>query len=240
MTLDSFSLAGRVAVVTGGYGVIGGCIASALADSGARVIILGRRRDAAQAKADSIRQQGGDAGVATGDVLDEQQMRAARDEITATYGDVDILINGAGGNVTRSRNDTKPIFEVPLDAVEEVLRFEPPAVHIGRYVAKDVELQGTAIPEGSVIIALTGAANRDPREFADPDRFDVQRERRPHLTFGYGHHVCLGNALARLEGRIALDELLKRFPEWSVCANEARLASTSTVRGWESLPVATA
>lgn len=121
MTLDSFSLAGRVAVVTGGYGVIGGCIASALAESGARVIILGRRRDAAEAKADAIRQQGGDAGVATGDVLDEQQMRAARDEITATYGDVDILINGAGGNVARSRNDSRPIFEVPLDALDEVL-----------------------------------------------------------------------------------------------------------------------
>jgi cytochrome P450 len=123
------------------------------------------------------------------------------------------------------------------DAVEEVLRYEPPAAHIGRYVARDVELHGTRIPEGSVIIFLTGAANRDPRAFADPDAFDVRRERRAHLTFGYGHHVCVGNALARLEGRIALDEVLSRFPDWEVDAGAARMASASTVRGWETLPV---
>jgi len=124
-------------------------------------------------------------------------------------------------------------------AIEEVLRFEPPAAHIGRYVAKDFEIYDTKIPEGSVVIFLAGAANRDPREFADPDRFDIHRERRPHLTFGYGYHVCLGNALARTEGRIVLDEVLNRFPEWQVDLDHARLASASTVRGWESLPVTT-
>ena len=124
-------------------------------------------------------------------------------------------------------------------AIEEVLRYEPPAAHIGRYVAKDVEIQGTKVREGSVVIFLTGAANRDPREFANPDQFDVHREQRPHLTFGYGHHVCLGNALARIEGRIALSEVLKRFPEWEIDTARARLASTSTVRGWDSLPVIT-
>jgi cytochrome P450 len=124
-------------------------------------------------------------------------------------------------------------------AIEEVLRYEPPAVHIGRYVVRDVELHGTAVAEGSVVIFLTGAANRDEREFADPDRFDIARERRPHLTFGYGHHVCLGNALARIEGRIALDEVLNRFPEWEVDLADAQMTSTSTVRGWETLPVLT-
>ena len=122
MSIDSFSLAGRVAVVTGGYGVIGGSIASALAESGAHVVILGRRRDAAQTKADAIVAAGGAASVAIGDVLDEGQMRAARDEVLAAHGHVDILFNGAGGNVARSRNDTKPIFDVPLDAFDEVLR----------------------------------------------------------------------------------------------------------------------
>ena len=68
----------------------------------------------------------------------------------------------------------------------------------------------------------------------------MRREQRPHLTFGHGHHVCLGNALARLEGRIALDEVLKRFPEWQVEHDKARLAPASTVRGWETLPVVTA
>jgi cytochrome P450 len=122
-------------------------------------------------------------------------------------------------------------------AVEEILRYEPPAAHIGRYVARDAELCGTRLREGGVVIFLTGAANRDPREFANPDVFDVERERRAHLTFGYGHHVCVGNALARLEGRIALDEVLNRFPDWEVDLGAARMASASTVRGWESLPV---
>src|SRR5690349_13997388 len=102
MQPDLFSLTGRVAVVTGGYGVIGGTIASALAAAGANVAILGRRRDAADAKADAIRRAGGAASVLVGDVLDEGQMRAARDEIVARVGHVDILINGAGGNVSRA------------------------------------------------------------------------------------------------------------------------------------------
>lgn len=125
-------------------------------------------------------------------------------------------------------------------AVEEVLRFEPPAAHIGRYVARDCELHGTPIAEGSIVIFLTGAANRDPREFADPYEFNIHRQKRPHLTFGYGHHVCLGNPLARIEARIVLDEVLNRFPDWDVDLGNARLASTSTVRGWDTLPVFTA
>ncbi len=84
---------------------------------------------------------------------------------------------------------------------------------------------------------LVGAANRDDRVFDDPDRFDIHRDIRRHLTFGYGIHFCLGAALARIEGRIALDEVLDRFPEWHVDLDDARLSPTSTVRGWETLPV---
>ena len=122
MSVDPFSLAGRVAVVTGGYGVIGGSIANTLADAGAHVVILGRRRDAAELKADEIKARGGSASVVVGDVLDEAQMRAARDEVIGLRSRVDILFNGAGGNVGRARNDTKPVFEVPLDAFDEVLQ----------------------------------------------------------------------------------------------------------------------
>jgi NAD(P)-dependent dehydrogenase (short-subunit alcohol dehydrogenase family) len=122
MTIDTFSLAGRVAVVTGGYGVIGGCIASALGAAKARVAILGRRRDSAERKATDIRRAGGDAMALMGDVLDETQMRAARDTLLGEWGQVDILFNGAGGNVARARNDNRPIFDVPLDAFDEVLR----------------------------------------------------------------------------------------------------------------------
>jgi len=126
------------------------------------------------------------------------------------------------------------------DATEEILRFEPPAPHVGRYVARDVEIQTRMIPEGSAILLLIGAANRDERRFPDGDTFNIRRVVTSHLTFGYGAHFCLGAALARLEGRVALDELLTRFPEWEVDLASARLAPTSTVRGWETLPIVVA
>ena len=122
-------------------------------------------------------------------------------------------------------------------AIEELLRFEPPAPHVGRYVAKDVELYGRTVPEGSAMLFLVGSANRDELRYVDADLFDIHRAPTSFLTFGYGIHYCLGAALARLEGRIALDEVLSRFPEWEVVTDEARLSPTSTVRGWETLPV---
>jgi cytochrome P450 len=123
------------------------------------------------------------------------------------------------------------------NAIEELLRFEPPAPHVGRYVARDREYYGTTVPPGSAILFLVGAANRDERRWSDSERFDIHRKVGQHLTFGYGVHFCLGASLARLEGRIALDEFLKRFPEWEVDYAGAKLAPTSTVRGWETLPV---
>jgi NAD(P)-dependent dehydrogenase (short-subunit alcohol dehydrogenase family) len=128
---DPFTLAGRVAVVTGGYGVLGGTLASGLASAKARVVVLGRRRDAAEAKVVEIRERGGEAMALVADVLDDQQVRAARDEIVRAWGRVDILVNAAGGNVTRARNDDRSIFEVPADAFDEVLR---------------LNLHGTTIP----------------------------------------------------------------------------------------------
>ncbi|WP_024440844.1 cytochrome P450 [Mycobacterium sp. UM_WGJ] len=122
-------------------------------------------------------------------------------------------------------------------AIEELLRFEPPAPHVARYVTRDVEYYGQTVPEGAVMMMLIGAANRDHRRFApDGDVFDIHREARQHLTFSVGAHYCLGAALARLEGRIALEEILKRFPEWDVDLTKAALSPTSTVRGWESMP----
>jgi len=123
------------------------------------------------------------------------------------------------------------------NAIEELLRYEPPAPHVARYVSRDVEHYGETVPGGSVMMFLVGAANRDDRRFEDGDRFDIHRDVGQHLTFGYGIHFCLGAALARLEGRIALDEVLKRFPEWDLDLDNAHLSPTSTVRGWEALPV---
>ena len=86
---------------------------------------------------------------------------------------------------------------------------------------------------------LAASANRDEQYHADGERFDIHREVRHHLTFGHGIHFCLGAALARLEARVALEEILERFPEWEVDWSGAKLAPTSTVRGWEALPVTT-
>ncbi len=124
-------------------------------------------------------------------------------------------------------------------AIEEILRFEAPSPVQARYVTTDVEHHGTKVPAGSVIALLNGSANRDDRKFPNGDSFDIHRGLDPHLSFGYGIHFCLGSHLARLEGRVALDEVLQRFPEWDVDWGNARQARTSTVRGWERLPVIT-
>lgn len=122
-------------------------------------------------------------------------------------------------------------------AIEELLRFEPPAPHVARYVTRDVEYYGRTVPEGSVMMMLIGAAVRDSRQFPpDGEVFDIHREQHQHLAFSVGTHYCLGSALARLEGRIALEEMLKRFPEWDVDLDNAELSPTSTVRGWDSMP----
>jgi cytochrome P450 len=125
------------------------------------------------------------------------------------------------------------------NAIEELLRYEAPSPVQARVVTRDVEHYGQTVKEGSIMLLLNAAANRDEREFPDPDRFDIHRKMAHHLTFGYGIHFCLGSHLARLEGRVALDEVLKRFPRWEVDWENAEQAHTSTVRGWLSLPVRT-
>ena len=122
------------------------------------------------------------------------------------------------------------------NAIEEILRYEAPSPVQARYVMRDVELHGARVPEGSTMVLVNGAANRDEREFPDPDRLDVRRENVRHLSFGYGIHFCLGASLARLEGCVALDEVLARWPEWEIDREAAVMAHTSSVRGWKSLP----
>ena len=126
-----------------------------------------------------------------------------------------------------------------MPRVEEILRFEAPSPVQARYVTTDVELYGSVVPEGSAMLLLNGSANRDERRFADGERFDIHRRIDHHLSFGYGLHFCLGAALARMEGRVALCEVLERFPRWEVDWDNAVRARTSTVRGWQRLPVFT-
>ena len=150
------------------------------------------------------------------------------------------LIGWAGKLLAEHPDQRQELVDDPSlipGAIEELLRYEAPSPVQARLVTQDVEHHGRAVPAGSVLLLMNGAANRDERTFPDPDRFDIRRKFDQHLSFGYGIHFCLGSHLARLEGRIALDEVLQRFPTWEVDWDDAVQAHTSTVRGWESLPV---
>lgn len=122
-------------------------------------------------------------------------------------------------------------------AIEECLRYEAPSPVNGRWSTADSEFHGQVIPAGSRVLLLNGSGNRDERHFPDADRFDIHRRIDRHLSFGYGAHFCVGAALARMEGQIALRELLKRYPEWAVDHEQAEMVHTSTVRGYAHLPV---
>jgi cytochrome P450 len=123
------------------------------------------------------------------------------------------------------------------NAIEELLRFEPPSPVQARWSTKPVLLHGVNIPANSKVVLLTGSAGRDERKYAEPHRFDIHRTFDRHVSFGYGNHFCLGANLARTEGRVALEELLKRWPTWEVDRDNASLLYTSTVRGYHRLPI---
>jgi cytochrome P450 len=150
------------------------------------------------------------------------------------------LIGWAGKVLAEHPDQRRYLVDNPgliPQAIEELLRFEPPAPHMARYVTRDFTAYDQTVPEGSVMLMLVGAACRDERQFGpDAGEFNIHRTARPHLTFSVGAHFCLGSALARLEGRVALEEILKRFPEWEPDMANAKLSPTSTVRGWETMP----
>jgi cytochrome P450 len=173
-----------------------------------------------------------------------------RDELLGYIG----LLAGAGNETTTrligwagklladypdQRKDLADDFSLLPGAIEEFLRFEPPSPVQARLITSDVEHYGQSIAAGNVMLLLNASGNRDERQFEDPDRFDIRRKIQRHLSFGYGLHFCMGAHLARLEARIALEEVLKRFPVWEVDWDNAVQARTSTVRGWEKLPVLT-
>jgi cytochrome P450 len=174
--------------------------------------------------------------------------RLQRDEVL----NATMLLAGAGNETTAKLigwtgkllgdhpDQRRAIVEDPSlasDAIEEILRFEPPGFQFARSVVADVEFSGGTVPAGNIVVCSLGAANRDPRRFPDGDRFDIQRRPVGILTFSFGIHFCLGAALARLQGRVALEEVLKRFPEWTVDEAQAVLVPSSTTRGYDTLPV---
>lgn len=125
---------------------------------------------------------------------------------------------------------------IPL-AVEEMLRLDPPSQYQGRTTTREVHLHGKVIPAGAFVLLVTGSATRDERVYTDPDRFDFRREMGRQVAFGYGRHLCLGATLARLEAKIAFEELLGRYPDYVVHHDRAVRAYSSNIRGLKSLPV---
>jgi cytochrome P450 len=123
------------------------------------------------------------------------------------------------------------------NAVEEILRFEPPSPVNARWVTRDVTVQDTTIPADSRAILITGSAGHDERKYPNPDVLDIHRQVDLHMTFGYGIHFCLGAALARMEGRIGIEETLARWPDYRVVHEDMVLLYTSTVRGPLNLPI---
>jgi cytochrome P450 len=148
------------------------------------------------------------------------------------------LIGWTGKLLSDHPDQRRLLVEDPTivpNAVEEILRYEPPALQTCRYVARDVEVHDQTVPEGSVMLLLMASANRDERQYDEPERFDVTR-RAGHLSFAFGPHFCLGAAVARLEGRVVLEEVLRRFPDWEVDDSAAELIVSPMFRGWTALP----
>jgi cytochrome P450 len=122
-------------------------------------------------------------------------------------------------------------------AIEEVLRYDAPSQFQGRVALRDVEVHGVIIPSNARVAFVTGASCRDPREFEKPDQLDITRKQRRELYFGYGQHVCIGKSLARLETRIAMEEIRARFPAYEVVEEGLTRTYQAHVRGFANVPV---
>ena len=173
--------------------------------------------------------------------LDRNELLAYVNIIAAAGNETTRILIGYMGKLLSEYPDQRRLLvEDPTlvpNAVEEILRFEPNTLQNCRYVVQDVEYYGQVVPAGSSMVTLTPSGNRDERHFTDPDQLDVRRDLDHHLAFGFGPHYCLGQALARLEARIVLDEVLKRFPEWDADLDNAKFMYHADNRGYESLPV---
>jgi len=159
---------------------------------------------------------------------------AGNETVTKLLANAAVLFSRHPGEYARILADPALI----PNAVEEVLRYTSPSQYQGRVTTREVEWHGARVPAGARILLLTGAANRDEREFADPDRFDVQRKVAVALGFGQGIHFCLGASLARLEMRVALEEFGRRFPRFTVDEARCERVHMSNVHGFNSVPFA--
>ena len=123
------------------------------------------------------------------------------------------------------------------DAFNEVLRYDMPTQFLGRTVVRDIEIHDKKLSEGQSVIFLYPSANRDDREFEHPDVFDINRRAPRILSFGAGNHQCLGTHVARMEGKVCLEAILSRFPEYEVDESRAVRLKTEFVQGYYELPI---
>jgi cytochrome P450 len=150
------------------------------------------------------------------------------------------LISNSAVTLARHPDQRRELAASPQllpGAVEEFLRYDPPSQVQGRWSTRPVELHGVTIPADRRVLLLTGAAQRDPRQYDDPDRFDIHRKLDRQLSFGYGQHLCLGKSLARQECRVAFEEILARFPDYEVDEDNLVWAHNNNVRGYAKVPM---
>lgn len=173
--------------------------------------------------------------------LDDAELKATAGLVLAAGFETTVNLLGNGISLLAAHPDQRALLrerpELWPNAVDEVLRTDPPVLLTGRTAARDTEVAGVTVREGQLVTTLLAAANRDPDVFTDPDRFDVSRDNaRDHLSFSAGRHYCLGAALARMEGEVGLQTLFGRYPDLRIQPG-ARRRTTRILRGFAHLPV---
>lgn len=177
-----------------------------------------------------------------GDRLSEAELLATCNLLFVAGHETTVNLIGNGLlALLRHPDQLRALWEDPSlieSAIEELLRYDGPVQRTARIANADVQIDGTTIAAGEMVVALIGAANRDPARFPDPDRLDITRGATDHIAFGWGIHFCLGAALARVEAQIAINALLRRMPKLALATPALEWRETSVLRGLRALPVA--
>jgi cytochrome P450 len=199
---------------------------------------------------DRLRRDPGDDLLSQLIAVEDDGIRMTDIELMATAGlllaagfETTVNLIGTGTHLLLTHPDELKVLtddpQLWANAVDEILRFDSPVQNTARYAGAETNVCGLPIPKSAFVSVLIGAANRDPKVFSEPNRFDVRRPNaREHLAFSAGVHYCIGAALARAEGRIGLQTLFERYPELELASQPTR-RRTRTLRGYESLPVRT-
>jgi cytochrome P450 len=177
-----------------------------------------------------------------GDKLDEDELLATCILLLVAGHETTVNLIGNGTlALLRHPEQLRRLREDPAligSAVEELLRYDGPVQRTARIPSEDITIGGRTIPKGDMVMPFLGAANRDPAQFPDPDRLDITRTDNRHIAFGMGIHFCLGAPLARMEGQIAINTLLRRLPKLALAGQRPEHRQSLTLRGLVSLPVA--